>query len=105
MPPKQVKDWDRVMAEYSSGEDEDEHDLPHYRSVQRNALRCAEVVAALFPEKAPPELAARGALPMGINRPSAFMRQCAETRGAARPVGGGGPPCPSSPSAATAATP
>ena len=70
MPPAS-KDWTRVLREYSSGEDSDEHDSLNVLSVQRNAHRIAELLHMTVPGLDPTEARTP---PMGMNS-AQFIRR------------------------------
>ena len=58
-----MKDWNKICAELSSGEDSDEHDSLNVVSVQRNAHRVAELMrGVVLGDDA-------AAAPKGMNRP------------------------------------
>jgi hypothetical protein len=42
------KNWDKILQEYSSGEEGDEHDIPNIASVKKNAEKLANIAAQLL---------------------------------------------------------
>ena len=70
MPPAS-KDWTRVLRDYSSGEDSDEHDSLNVLSVQRNAHRVSELLHMTVPGLDPTQARTP---PMGMNS-AQFIRR------------------------------
>ena len=41
---KPKKNWDKILQEYSSGEEGDEHDIPNIASVKKNAEKFRRIL-------------------------------------------------------------
>lgn len=62
---KKMKDWSKILAEISSGEDSDEYDDLNILSVQRNAHRVTELLHGSVPGLDPEQMRN---LPRGANK-------------------------------------
>jgi hypothetical protein len=92
------RDWDKIAAELSSGEDSDAGDTPNVVAVQRNAHRVTELFQSLMPGLDPAAMAGAGALPpLGANAAladsiRASLRSAAAAAGALPPAAGASAP-------------
>lgn len=70
------RNWDKIVAEISSGEDSDAYDGPNVVAVQRNAQRVAELLHAVVPGLDPEQ---SGAPAMGTNNLNALRESLLAT--------------------------
>ena len=108
------RDWDKIAADLSSGEDSDAYDGPNVVAVQRNAHRVAELLHATVPGLDPDK---SGAPAMGTNDLNALRAEllasamrgasprarASPARPAAPPPAEGAPPPPAAEGAPAAA--
>lgn len=47
------RNWDKLLRNYSSGEDSDEYDIPNIVSFQKNCKRNAELIQSFIPHMTP----------------------------------------------------
>lgn len=78
-----MKDWNAIARDLSSGEDSDADDSLNVLQVQKNARRVAELMHTFVPALAAEHLA-RGATPLGMNRPDLIRTELASTIARAR---------------------
>tara|TARA_A100001015_G_C14938364_1_gene691450 strand:+ start:883 stop:1161 length:279 start_codon:yes stop_codon:yes gene_type:complete len=45
---KTVKQWDKIMDSYTSGEESDEHDVPNIRMLQKNGPKIMDMMSRLI---------------------------------------------------------
>jgi len=64
-----VRDWEKALADVSSGEDSDEHDELNVVKVQKNARRVSELLHTFVPGL---DADRGGNVPKGMNRPDRF---------------------------------
>lgn len=64
-----VRDWEKALADVSSGEDSDEHDSLNVVKVQKNARRVSELLHTFVPGL---DADRGGNVPKGMNRPDRF---------------------------------
>jgi hypothetical protein len=70
------KNWDTILKDYSSGEDEDAHDSLNIVSVQKNARRVSELLHSMIPGLDPEECRN---LPKGMNGADFFRNKLSES--------------------------
>lgn len=70
------KNWDAILKEYSSGEDEDAHDCLNVMTVVKNAKRVCEVIHGVVPGL---DKTVMQSPFMGMNRSVEFQRNLSDT--------------------------